>query len=189
MPCRVEVWGGCAFINFDDQAPSLSDSLGPVAPRLEARNVDKLRMEWWYATVLPTNWKLAMEAFMEGYHVMRTHPQLHVQMPAELSQYGLDANQKASGRQYTARELVGMTYDFMATNGRGMAGMVNLGRLYLDGNGVPKDQGRARNLFETATATGEPGAMRMLGVLYERGITVPKDPAQAKKWYEKAAAA
>ena len=124
VPCRIEFWGGCAFINFDDKAPSLRDSLGPVAPRLEARNVDKLRMEWWYATVLPTNWKLAMEAFMEGYHVMRTHPQLHVQMPAELSQYGLDLNQKASGRQFTPRELVDMTYDFMATNGRGMAGMI-----------------------------------------------------------------
>jgi carnitine monooxygenase subunit len=26
--------------------------------------------------VLPTNWKLAMEAFMEGFHTPRTHPQL-----------------------------------------------------------------------------------------------------------------
>ena len=22
VPCRVETWGGCAFINFDDHAPS-----------------------------------------------------------------------------------------------------------------------------------------------------------------------
>ena len=25
-PCRVELWGGCAFINFDDDAPSFRDS-------------------------------------------------------------------------------------------------------------------------------------------------------------------
>ena len=55
-PCRVELWGGSAFINFDDDAPSLIDALGPVAERLSARNLDQLRMEWWYATELPTNW-------------------------------------------------------------------------------------------------------------------------------------
>ena len=76
VPCRVELWGGCAFINFDDSAPPLLDYLGPVAERLDARNVGQLKMEWWYSTVLPVNWKLAMEAFMESYHTMRTHPQL-----------------------------------------------------------------------------------------------------------------
>ena len=38
--------------------------------------VDKLRVEWWHSATLPVNWKLAMEAFIEGLHVMRTHPQL-----------------------------------------------------------------------------------------------------------------
>ena len=76
-PCRVELWGGCAFINFDDDAPSVRESFGPVADRLEAHGLCDLRAEWWYATELPANWKIAMEAFMEGYHVMMTHPQLH----------------------------------------------------------------------------------------------------------------
>ena len=81
-PCRLELWGGCAFINFDDSAPSFRECIGPVADRLEAHGMSKLRSEWWYATVLPANWKIAMEAFMEGYHVMRTHPQLHKATPA-----------------------------------------------------------------------------------------------------------
>ncbi len=81
-PVRVETWGACAFINFDDDAPSYRETLGPVAERLEAHGVDNLRSEWWYATVLPANWKTAMEAFHEGYHVMRTHPQLQKVFPA-----------------------------------------------------------------------------------------------------------
>ncbi len=75
--CRIEFWAGCAFINFDDDAPACATSLGPVADRMDARHVDKLKMDWWYGTVLPTNWKLAMEAFQEGFHTPKTHPQLH----------------------------------------------------------------------------------------------------------------
>lgn len=118
--CRTELWGGCAFINFDDHAPPLLDCLGPVAQKLEDRNVSKLRMEWWYATVLPTNWKLAMEAFMEGYHVMRTHPQLHVQMIPELGMYG----EGAPERNTSPRDFVDKTLKFFETNGNGMAGMI-----------------------------------------------------------------
>jgi phenylpropionate dioxygenase-like ring-hydroxylating dioxygenase large terminal subunit len=124
VPCRVETWGGCAFINFDNKAPSLLESLGPVAAKLDARNVDKLKMEWWYATELPTNWKLAMEAFMEGYHVMRTHPQLHQQMVTEINPYGLDVSAIPPGNQTTPREFVDKTLSFFATNGAGMAGMI-----------------------------------------------------------------
>ncbi len=90
-PCRVETWGGCAFINLDDNAPSLRESLGPVLDRLEAHGVSNLRSEWWFGTVLPANWKIAMEAFMEGYHVMKTHPQLQRSVPSLYNaRYGND---------------------------------------------------------------------------------------------------
>jgi len=124
VPCRLELWGGCAFINFDNDAPPLLECLGPVAKKLDDRNVDKLKTEWWYATVLPTNWKLAMEAFMEGYHVMRTHPQLHAHMVVETSAYGVDAGVRAPERRTTPREFVERTIKFFATNGEGMAGMI-----------------------------------------------------------------
>jgi len=73
---RVETALGCAFINLDDSAPSLRDSLGPVLDRIAAHGAEDLRAEWWFGTVIPANWKIAMEAFQEGYHVMMTHPQL-----------------------------------------------------------------------------------------------------------------
>ena len=92
-PCRIETWGGCAFINFDDAAPSFRESMGAVLPALEARKMDNLRAEWWFATVLPANWKIAMEAFMEGYHVMKTHPQLQHAVPMLYNtRYGNDTD-------------------------------------------------------------------------------------------------
>ncbi len=89
--CRVEEALGCAWINWDDDAPTLSESWGGVLDRLEKRNQAGQRAEWWYATHIPANWKIAMEAFMEGYHVMRTHPQLQRAVPVLYnSMYGFD---------------------------------------------------------------------------------------------------
>jgi phenylpropionate dioxygenase-like ring-hydroxylating dioxygenase large terminal subunit len=74
--CRIETWGGCAFINFDDDAPPLRPSLEPFSTYHDPIGVERMRAEAWYSTVLPVNWKLACEAFMEGYHAEQTHPQL-----------------------------------------------------------------------------------------------------------------
>jgi carnitine monooxygenase subunit len=127
-PCRVELWGGCAFINFDDGAPSFRESIGPVADRLEVHGSAKLRSEWWYATVLPANWKTAMEAFMEGYHVMRTHPQLQKSVPSLYnSMYGHDtggASQPANPN-LTVRQNVQQQFDHLELLSVGMAGMVH----------------------------------------------------------------
>lgn len=127
-PCRVELWGGCAFINFDSDAPSFRECIGPVADRLEAHGADKLRAEWWYATELPANWKVAMEAFMEGYHVMKTHPQLQRATPAlynamygsDTGGIGLAANPNLSVRQNIEAQL-----KHMELLSEGMAGMLH----------------------------------------------------------------
>ena len=124
VPCRVEFWAGCAFINFDDDAPSLLDSLGPVAERMNARHADKLKMDWWFGTVLPTNWKLAMEAFQEGYHTMKTHPQLH-RLSALGNSYGNDADGLAPNRGLNGKQTLNMHIDFMARLSSGMGGMVH----------------------------------------------------------------
>jgi phenylpropionate dioxygenase-like ring-hydroxylating dioxygenase large terminal subunit len=73
---RVDTWGGCAFINLDRDAPPLLESLGAFAPHMDLFMVGEMKVEWWKAARLPVNWKLAMEAFHEGYHVATTHPQL-----------------------------------------------------------------------------------------------------------------
>jgi phenylpropionate dioxygenase-like ring-hydroxylating dioxygenase large terminal subunit len=123
-PCRIDFWAGCAFINFDDEAPALRECLGPVAERMDARNADHLRTDWWCATVLPTNWKLAMEAFQEGYHVMRTHPQLHELTTPGAAGYDADAY-GIPQRELTARQVIELNIDFMKRLNLGMAGMLH----------------------------------------------------------------
>jgi phenylpropionate dioxygenase-like ring-hydroxylating dioxygenase large terminal subunit len=74
--CRLETWGACAWINMDPDAPALREALSPAAKFLEDFGVEDLRVYWWKEAIIPANWKLAQEAFHEGWHVMATHPQL-----------------------------------------------------------------------------------------------------------------
>ena len=125
---RVDFWGGCAFINFDHDAPPLLDTIKPLDERLQGRKVEKLRVEWWHSAILPTNWKLAMEAFMEGYHVMRTHPQLHKTMLPGFDQYARPASPETFAAGISTlkpAEMVEQMIVYNATLSDGMAGMVH----------------------------------------------------------------
>ncbi len=116
-PCRLETWGGCAFINFDDEAPPLRDSLEPFASYHDPIGVARMRTESWYSTVLPVNWKLACEAFMEGYHAEQTHPQLL----ARSAKHGYGGGTDTVG--FTDPEdVVGSSLYFMKVLSKGMGG-------------------------------------------------------------------
>ena len=157
IPCRTELAIGAVWINFDDEAPSVRDSIGPLIDRLEAHNVHKLRTEWCYGTVLPANWKLAMEAFMEGYHVMKTHPQLYAATNNMYDdRYGSghkrDPNEDAHVRKASAgatlREALDAQMLSMELLSEGMAGMlhakeVEIARGLLNVEGLPEDVGQA----------------------------------------------
>jgi phenylpropionate dioxygenase-like ring-hydroxylating dioxygenase large terminal subunit len=76
VECQVDTWANCVFINMDPDAPPLQQQLAPMPSLLDPLNVGLMRVYWWKAVKLKANWKLAMEAFMEGFHVPQTHPQL-----------------------------------------------------------------------------------------------------------------
>ena len=127
-PCRVEVANGCAFINHDDNAPSYRDTIGPLVDNLDAHGLSNVRAEWWYGTVLPANWKIAMEAFMEGYHVMRTHPQLQQATPMLYnSMYGQDTGGIGllTNPNISVRDNIAAQIEHMRLLSEGMSGMLH----------------------------------------------------------------
>lgn len=140
-PVRCETWGGCAFINHDENAPSLRECLGPVLGRLEAHGMSDVRSEWWFATELPANWKVAMEAFMEGYHVMMTHPQLQRSVPGLYNaRYGDDTG--GIGLPIDPDQSVADNIRSQLENlqllGSGMAGMVHAKEIEIAGELGPE---------------------------------------------------
>jgi nitrite reductase/ring-hydroxylating ferredoxin subunit len=74
--CKVEVWAGMVWINLDQDAPPLAQAHSPAQEILDSIGVGNMQAKWWKQVILNANWKMAQEAFLEGYHVMQTHPQL-----------------------------------------------------------------------------------------------------------------
>ena len=64
----------------------------------------------------------------------------------------------------------------------------NLGRMWLDGEGGPRDYAQALIWSEKAADRGIPAAQYNLGRMYEDGLGVRRDAQRAAAWYEKAAA-
>ena len=88
---KVDTWGGWIYINMNPDSGPLRDFLEPAAGILDYFEFDKMRYKWRQWVVYPCNWKTAIEAFMEPYHVAGTHPQLlkYGQYYAYSKPYGL----------------------------------------------------------------------------------------------------
>ena len=71
---RCERFGNLIFVNFDDHAPTLREWLGPMAEEWEEFQFDKCRLAARHIFDLNCNWKIAMEANTEVYHVRSIHP-------------------------------------------------------------------------------------------------------------------
>lgn len=73
---HIDTWGGFVFVSMEADPQPLRDYLHPLPEIFDDFELEKMRFRWYKSVVLPCNWKVALEAFNEGYHVAATHPQL-----------------------------------------------------------------------------------------------------------------
>lgn len=97
---RVGLWGGFVFVNFDPDCEPLDTYLENLPAHFAPFNLEDRYVAAHVAKIMPCNWKLAMEAFVEAYHVSVAHPQV-------MSYYG-DSNTQYdvwSGVRHVSRML------------------------------------------------------------------------------------
>ncbi len=87
---KLEIWAGFIFINFDANPQPFAEYMAPVMKLIDGLAIGEMHHYWWKSVTVPANWKVALEAFLEGYHVPATHPQLET--PSAAFIYGEDVS-------------------------------------------------------------------------------------------------
>lgn len=92
---RVGVWAGYVFVNPDPDAVPLEKYLGDLDEHFAPFRLQDRYKAIHVAKVVDCNWKVGMEAFLESYHVIATHPQLLEYLGDSNTQY--DVYRRADG--------------------------------------------------------------------------------------------
>lgn len=69
----VDVFAGFVWVNFDPDAAPLAEYLGVLPEHFAHYEFEDRYIETHVRKRLPCNWKAAVEAFLEAYHVRETH--------------------------------------------------------------------------------------------------------------------
>lgn len=97
---KVATWGGFVFVNLDPDCGPLADYLEDLPRHFERLPLDDRHVAARVERRIACNWKVAIEAFIEVYHIIGVHP-------ANLPFFG-DANSQYdvwSGRRHVNRML------------------------------------------------------------------------------------
>ena len=71
---RCDVWKDFIFVNVDESPrQTLVEQLGPIAETLADFPFETMRKAGIWSAVVRCNWKVAVDAFQEGYHVSTVH--------------------------------------------------------------------------------------------------------------------
>lgn len=70
---RVDTWGGFVFVNLDPDCAPLADYLGDLPRHFERWPLDRRAIAARVERRVACNWKVAIEAFVETFHVVGVH--------------------------------------------------------------------------------------------------------------------
>jgi phenylpropionate dioxygenase-like ring-hydroxylating dioxygenase large terminal subunit len=73
---KVERWHGFVFVNFDADAAPLAATLGVLPEHFRHFGLPDKFTAAHVSKIVRGNWKVALEAFMESYHICAVHPQV-----------------------------------------------------------------------------------------------------------------
>jgi choline monooxygenase len=76
FPARVETLCGLIFVNLDIHAEPLAEQVKGLPERLARWGVEHLRPSGEWHNTQPSNWKIVIDNYNEGYHVPIAHPGL-----------------------------------------------------------------------------------------------------------------
>lgn len=83
----VETWGGWVFINMADEPQDFGDYLDIIPEHFKRWQPENTFVAVHVEKVINANWKAVLEAFIESYHGLHTHPQILCYSGIDNSQY------------------------------------------------------------------------------------------------------
>ncbi|HEY2427363.1 MAG TPA: aromatic ring-hydroxylating dioxygenase subunit alpha [Acidimicrobiales bacterium] len=98
---RTGTWGGFVFINLDTAAPPLDEYLELLPEHFRDWPLEERYATAHVVRVVPCNWKVALEAFIESYHTVAVHPQLLRTTGDTLTEYDVWPDSRHISRMIT----------------------------------------------------------------------------------------
>ena len=86
---KVGLWGGFIFVNFDPECEPFERYLEILPAHFDTFQLENRYKAAHVAKIMPCNWKLGMEAFIEAYHVSIAHPQVTTYYGDSNTQYDI----------------------------------------------------------------------------------------------------
>jgi phenylpropionate dioxygenase-like ring-hydroxylating dioxygenase large terminal subunit len=72
---HTHVWAGFVFVNMAEHPVPFESYLADIAPIMAPYRMEEMRVVKDVQLTMPANWKAALDAFQEIYHMHQTHPQ------------------------------------------------------------------------------------------------------------------